>query len=276
LKTLKELAEGAAETVRSGYYAKLPPSAGKTSRSLVRSISSREKTAIVCEIKFSSPSAGKIDARYDQVAMIAKQMELGGAAGLSVLTEPKSFNGSLSNLVTAKNSTDLPVIMKDIVVSKEQIRAASNVEASAVLLILEVFAENYAMEGLTLRDAISAAKKIGLEVIVETHTKEGLKEAAKLDCDIIGINNRDLNTFKTSIDTTIDLLGGVSLQNGLIMSESGYETANDISYVNEKLKESGAPIPRAFLIGTSIMKSADVQAKVREFVEQGSYTVVHS
>jgi indole-3-glycerol phosphate synthase len=265
LKTLKDLAEDAFSTVESGYY-RTTSKTGVVRRSLVASISTKKGHAIVCEIKFASPSAGKIDGRYDQVSSIAMQMEQGGAAGLSVLTEPKNFGGSITNLVLARESTNLPVIMKDVIVSEDQIVAAGNLGASAVLFIWEVFSEGLS-RGLALDNAITLAKDNGLDVIVETHSKEGLIEAGKLGCDIIGINNRDLKTFKTSIETTIELLKGSSLRGRAIMSESGFESAADISYVVEKLKSLGSPVPGAFLIGTSIMKSPDIRSKVMEFTQ---------
>jgi indole-3-glycerol phosphate synthase len=285
MKTLGGLVRDAIDTVESGYYRSVLASSSDANtdssmitsnqndgsagrRSLVKSIESKAGRAIVCEIKFASPSAGKIDGRYDQVSQIAREMEKGGAAGLSVLTEPKNFSGSLENLKTARSNTSLPVIMKDIVVSKEQIRAASCLGASALLLVYEVFSEGYSSRGLTLCDAVRLARNENLEVIIETHSKDGLAEIAKLDCDIIGINNRDLNTFKTSISTTIDLLcstEGGTLSDRLLISESGFESSKDISYLVEKLKEKGAPVPKAFLIGTSIMKSSDVRSKVSEF-----------
>ncbi len=267
--------DDAFETVESGYY-----NIGTTSRqldnrehrSLVKSIENRSGKAIICEIKFASPSAGKIDGRYELVSQIAKDMEAGGAAGLSVLTEPKNFSGSISNLKTARASTNLPVIMKDVIVSKEQIRAAGHLGASAVLFIQEVFSGGYSKHGLTLQDAIGLAKKEKLEVIIETHSMEGLADVAAMNCDIIGINNRDLKTFKTTIATTFDLLSRSSnngtLRNRLLMSESGFETPADISDLLRRLEEKGAPIPKAFLIGTSIMKSPDVQGKVREFTKR--------
>lgn len=266
MKTLEDLARDAVETVASGYYQKLPKTRLGPGESILKSILSKGGRAIICEIKFASPSAGKIDGRYDQVARIAKEMELGGAAGLSVLTEPKNFNGSIANLATAKASTRLPIIMKDVIVSRDQIVAAVEIGASAVLFIWELFHANYSVD-LTLQDAIRVAKESGLEVIVETHSREGLAEISKLDgCDIIGINNRDLKTFRTSIDTTVDLLGESKFDDSpLIMSESGYETAADISHVISKLKSAGGSVPKAFLVGTSIMKSSDVKAKVSEF-----------
>jgi indole-3-glycerol phosphate synthase len=274
LKTLGELTEDANDTVKSGYYDKFPrvaekdPSGTLFYRSLVNSIEKKSKTAIICEIKFASPSAGKIDDRHDEVSQIAKEMESGGASGLSVLTEPKNFSGSLVNLQTARASVSLPVIMKDIIVSEEQIKAANRLGANAVLLIWEVFSEGYSK--LTLEGALQLAKRENLEVIVETHSKEGLINASKLNgCDIIGINNRDLKTFKTDIKTTVDLLSSVDsnlFKNRLLMSESGFENRSDIRYVLLKLEEAGAPLPRAFLIGTSIMKSKDVKSKVSEFV----------
>ncbi|MDA4130849.1 MAG: indole-3-glycerol-phosphate synthase [Thaumarchaeota archaeon] len=284
MKTLQGLVEDAFDTVESGYYdAATTLGSDSTSEytetgtgshgrpSLVESINGKAGKAIICEIKFASPSSGRINDRHDEVSQIARTMESAGAAGLSVLTEPKNFSGSLANLKTARISTNLPIIMKDIVVSPEQIKTASRLGASAILFIQEIFSLGYAKQSLTLPDAIRFAKKEDLEVIVETHSEEGIKEVAKLDCDIIGINNRDLKTFKTTIDTTIDLISQSSFVctalNRLIMSESGFESAQDIDYILKKLKDRGSPAPKAFLIGTSIMRSPDIQSKVREFTE---------
>ncbi len=241
--------------------------------SLVNSIRGKDGRAIICEIKFASPSTGKIDGRFDQVSQIAREMEAGGAAGLSVLTEPKNFSGSLTNLRIARAATGLPVIMKDIVVSEKQILAARAFGASAILFIHEVFSEGFSRQDLTLHNAIKKARENNLEVIVETHSKEGLINVAKLDCDIIGINNRDLKTFKTTISTTLDLLCDSPTDNGslrdrLIMSESGFETPADIFNLIQNLKDRHAPVPRAFLIGTSIMKSPDIRGKVSELATE--------
>lgn len=267
MKTLKELANDAARTVESGYYERVPERHPSGHRSLANSIRGKkgDRRAIVCEIKFASPSAGVIDERYGEVASIARDMETGGAAGLSVLTEPKNFGGSLENLMIARAATNLPLIMKDIVVSKKQIAAADEIGASAVLLIWEIFSAGHAMKGLALEEAISAAREKDLEIIIETHSKEGLIEAAKFDCDIVGINNRDLRTFKTSLETTIELLKDAPQVDRIVMSESGFESAADISRVLERLKSVGGRVPDAYLIGTSIMKTLDVQMKVCEF-----------
>ncbi len=294
MKTLRELAEDAIETVESGYYSSKPslmvaggaattnythnqsqPGSGSATRgrrSVVQAIKISSGRAIICEIKFASPSAGRISGRYDQVSQIAKEMEAGGAAGLSVLTEPKNFNGSIANLVTASESTNLPVIMKDIVISKEQIVAARSMKANAILLIQEIFSEGYTKDKLSLYDAVKLAKEQTLEVILETHTKQGLIEASKfVDCDIIGINNRDLKTFNTTINTTLDLLGDKFAQGGLkdrlVTSESGFENPGDVSNLINVLRARGLPVPKAFLIGTSIMKSEDIRSTVRGFVE---------
>jgi indole-3-glycerol phosphate synthase len=274
LKTLRELVEDAIDTVQSDYYdSEVTVSSGNQRRlTLVESINSKSGHAIICEIKFASPSAGKINDRHNEVSQIAREMESGGAAGLSVLTEHKNFSGSLANLRTARISSSLPIIMKDIVVSSEQIRAAARLGANAILLIQEVFSGDYAKLSISLQGAIKLAKKENLEVIVETHSEEGLLEVMKLDCDIIGINNRDLKTFKTSIDTTVNLLSQSSivrsaLRNRLIMSESGFESPTDITHLLTKLKDGDSPLPRVFLIGTSIMRSQDIQGKVREFAK---------
>jgi indole-3-glycerol phosphate synthase len=199
-------------------------------------------------------------------------MESGGASGLSVLTEPKIFIGSLVNLAEDKKSGSLPVIMKDIIVSKKQIDAARKIGADAVLFIEEIFSKNYCSD-LSLDDAVTLAKRMQLEVIVETHEERGLKRVLATDCDIIGINNRDLETFEVNIETTPRLLRNLhpdQIRDGLlIMSESGFENPSDTRRIRTGASGSGGTIvtPHAFLIGTSIMKSDNVRNKVREFVE---------
>ncbi|MDG7001972.1 MAG: indole-3-glycerol-phosphate synthase, partial [Nitrososphaerota archaeon] len=226
--------------------------------------------ALVCEVKFASPSAGDIRGK-GLPAEIAKEMEAGGAMALSVLTEPKNFKGSVSNLISVRSVTSLPIIMKDIVVSKEQIIAARRLGASAVLLIEEIFTRKQTKGGLSLNEAVNVARDCGVNSIVETHTKVGLEIVSKVDCDIIGLNNRDLNTFKTNIETTVDLLNGfVPRRSGnrplpLIMSESGYESPEDILKLKERVSLNGSLQPDAFLIGTSIMKSDNIREKVQSF-----------
>ncbi len=272
MKTLEALTTDALLTVESGFYdsPETPSSLAATGKSLVDVVSENRGRALVCEVKFASPSAGDIRGK-GLPAEIAKEMEAGGAMALSVLTEPKNFKGSVSNLISVRSVTSLPIIMKDIVVSKEQIIAARRLGASAVLLIEEIFTRKQTKGGLSLNEAVNVARDCGVNSIVETHTKVGLEIVSKVDCDIIGLNNRDLNTFKTNIETTVDLLNGfVPRRSGnrplpLIMSESGYESPEDILKLKERVSLNGSLQPDAFLIGTSIMKSDNIREKVQSF-----------
>ncbi len=282
MKTLKALAQDAMATIESGFYSDrrletIFGNMGKPSspaKRLVDAIREKKGSALICEVKFASPSAGEIR-NHGTAYNIAKEMESGGAVGLSVLTEPKNFKGSIPNLIAVRNISSLPIIMKDIIISKEQIIAAKHIGASAVLFIEEIFSDELTKDDLTLDDAVKTAKDLGLDTIIETHTREGLEKISKTSCDIIGINNRDLRTFETKIETTSQLLKGFSLpktQTGshdlpLIMSESGYETPEDINNLKMKLRADGSLQPGAYLVGTSIMKSDSIEGKVHGFVE---------
>lgn len=276
MKPLQKLAEDGLRNVESGYYEVDERMLGTATleysqrRGLVQGIKNAKKAAIICEVKYASPSAGEISTKYDKVSEFAKQMQRGGAVALSVLTEPKNFNGSLLNLVRAREATSLPIIMKDIIVSEEQIRAAVSIGASAVLLIEEIFTGRMTKDDLTLAEALKFGKQLGLEVIVETHTHEGLRSVMDSECDIIGINNRDLKTFDTKIETTFNLLKDITQDTGnskIVMSESGFERPEDIAKLVHALSSIHRLVPNAFLIGTSIMKSDNIESKVRGFVE---------
>lgn len=274
MKTLDDLTRDALETVQSGYYRDLDYEISSTSNSrLSEAIMQKRGKAVICEVKFASPSQGEIR-RSGVAAEIAREMEAGGACALSVLTEPKNFRGSVSNFTSIRRATSLPLIMKDIVVSKEQIAAARDIGANAILLIEEIFTSRQTKGGLSLNDALAEARDLGLDSIVETHTEQGLEIVARAECDIIGLNNRDLNTFVTSIETTVELLERFSRGHlkdrslrPLIMSESGYESPNDITRIKARLDASGSLSPDAFLIGTSIMKSGNIREKVQSFAE---------
>ncbi|MHB8566405.1 MAG: indole-3-glycerol phosphate synthase TrpC [Nitrososphaerales archaeon] len=263
---LKRLAEDAQMSVDSGYYKVKEPLQKAERRNLVDAFR-KHSHSVMCEIKFASPSAGKISEKHDQVALVAAQMESGGASALSILTEKGSFKGSLENLTLARAATHIPIMMKDIIVSREQILAAPAIGADAVLLILELFEKK--LTRISLDDALDLAHAEGLSVVVETYSLPGLEKLMDTDCDIVGINNRDLATFKVSVERTVELLKGLGMnrkKNALIMSESGYENSSDIRNVLGALNGSDL-IPDAFLIGTSIMKASNVEQKVREFVQ---------
>jgi indole-3-glycerol phosphate synthase len=187
----------------------------------------------------------------------AVQLARGGATSLSVLTEPDNFGGSMANLRRIREKVDLPLLMKDIIVDKTQIHAGRRAGADCILLIESVFSTGNepSLEGL-LRDAHDSR----LEVLLEVHTEEELEKALGREADIIGLNNRNLATLETNLNTTTRLLRRIN--NGFrkpVISESGFENANDI----RKVKSIAV---HGFLIGSSIMLSNDMERKVREFV----------
>lgn len=260
---LTKLASDAASSVDSGYY-NVSCRSGEVRRSLVNAFR-KQPRSLMCEIKFASPSAGKIS-EEKEITKVAREMESGGADALSVLTEKNSFKGSLENLTKAKSSVAIPVMMKDIIVSKEQIIAADRIGADAILLIRELYDRR--LTRLPLEEAITFAHGMNLSVIVESYSHEGFEDLMdKSRCDIAGINNRDLTTFQVSFDRTVKLLKNMKSRGQktpLVMSESGYESASDVQRVLHALNGS-AISPDAFLIGTSIMRSNDIEHKVRDF-----------
>ena len=211
---------------------------------------------VIAEIKSASPSAGTIRENVKS-AEIALAMQRGGATALSVLTEPKQFNGSLEALAEARQAVKLPILMKDIILSPIQIQAASKMGADAVLLIKALFDRGYSSRSLD--EMIAGAHILGLEVLLETHTELEFQSAIKTNADLIGINNRNLASFKIDLDVTKQILSKNSSNGKVVVSESGINTPADIRF----LRESGA---RAFLIGSAIMSADNVEEKVREFV----------
>jgi indole-3-glycerol phosphate synthase len=178
-----------------------------------------------------------------------------GAVALSVLTQPHLFAGSLENLARVRKEVSVPIIMKDIVVSRIQIDAAKKVGADCVLLIKTVFDLDLAEESLDTLMEYSGKK--GLQVLVEVHTERELEDLLSSALPLIGINNRNLDTLKIDLETTKRLLRGKAKGKSLVISESGISSAADIRY----LHDAGAD---AYLVGTSIMQSADVSRKVQE------------
>ena len=275
MKSVESLAHDALETVDSGFYQiteTLQNTSVQNRKNLRQVILENRGKALICEVKYASPSSGDIR-ECGTPAAVAKEMEAGGAVALSVLTEPKNFKGSVSNLMAVRAVTSLPIIMKDIVVSKEQIVAANRLGASSVLFIEEIFTRKQTKGGLTLDEAVAIARENGLDTIVETHTTKGLEIVSNVDCDIIGLNNRNLDRFKTDIETTFRLLKELSPERmknrrfglPLILSESGFESPEDIVKLKEKVSKNGSMEPDAYLIGTSIMKSDNIRGKVQSF-----------
>lgn len=218
---------------------------------------------IITEIKYASPSKGTlIDREKVNIADIIFIMERAGSCGLSILTQPHLFNGSINHILQHRKKTLLPILMKDIIVSDVQIESAKRVGADAILLIKTVFDKNLAESGLEKLAAY--AKKIGLQVIIETHFEEEFRDVIKINkksdklFDIIGINNRNLDTLEIDLETTKSILENIPKDTNIVISESGIYSRKDI----KKLMDSGAD---AFLIGTSLMENIQtIDTKLRE------------
>ncbi|MEM2568389.1 MAG: indole-3-glycerol-phosphate synthase [Candidatus Bathyarchaeia archaeon] len=228
-------------------------------RSLRDSIIKCKKAAIISEIKFASPSSGILRADRN-VGIIARDMIEAGAVGLSVLTEPKYFSGSLEDLLQTRLSVDAPLLMKDIILSKFQIDAAYRFGADAILLIAALFERGYCDMGI--HEMIDYSHSMGLEVLLEVHTIEEFKLALSTEADMIGINNWDLKTLKVDINTTKNILERFrrsDIGDRPIVSESGIKSPEDIRF----LRKYGAD---AFLIGSSIMAAKNIRDFVASLV----------
>jgi indole-3-glycerol phosphate synthase len=253
---LDALAFDARSTVNEGYYEKVVVKSRRVEASLKRSILEADATPVIAEVKFASPSKGAIrtDSKADSVAL---EMEKGGAVGISVLTEPKHFGGSLGDFSRIREVLNLPLLMKDFIVDPRQLDSASVVAANAVLLIQAVFDRDLC--SVCLDEMIAKAHSNKLEVLLEVHNQDEFERATATDTDMVGINNRNLGDLKVDLNVTKNVLKDCSSKGKVVVSESGVFTSEDLRF----LKRCGAD---GFLIGSSIMESDNVQMKVREFV----------
>jgi indole-3-glycerol phosphate synthase len=249
---LEILARDARETVDQGYY-NVEKVHVHSNLGLKESILKCRKNPIIAEIKTASPSKGTIVQDID-VEAVATMMQRGGATALSVLTEPRHFNGRVEYFVAAGKS-GLPRLMKDIIVDPIQVEAATKIGASAILLIVSLF--NRGLCDTSLNEMIDLAHKGEIEVLLETHTKEEFEQALHTQADLVGINNRDLSSFRTDLHVTRAILDSCDPKGRVVVSESGIESEEHIRF----LRESGA---RAFLVGSSVMSATDPERKVRE------------
>jgi len=222
--------------------------------SIRKAVASCPHAPLITEVKFSSPSQGKIRNNTSPVH-IATTMVGAGATGLSILTQPYLFNGSVNYLGAIRKSVSVPLLMKDITVSAIQIDAGKKAGADCILLIKTVFDQDLAEE--SMEKLVEYATKKGLQVLVEVHTEREFAEVLKARHNLVGINNRNLNDLKVDMANTERLLKKHDKGKSLIISESGICTPEDIQY----LKSAGAD---AFLVGTSIMETSDIGAKVVE------------
>lgn len=200
--------------------------------------------AIIAEVKRASPSKGDIQPGLDPAA-VARDYMAAGAAAISVLTD-RHFKGSLDDLRAVREAVDLPLLRKDFIFDPYQLYEARAAGADCILLIAAMLKEG------ELRSLAALARELRMAALIEVHDAAEFALARKVDAELIGINNRDLHTFKTDIATTEHLLGGYD-GDALIVSESGIETSADI----RQLYAAGA---RGFLIGESLLRGGAPRA----------------
>jgi len=201
--------------------------------------------SFICEVKKASPSAGIIDREFSYLE-IAKEYERSGASALSVLTEPDYFLGDLKFLSEIKEVTNIPVLQKDFIIDEYQIYQARTYNADAILIICSI------LSPLQVSRFIKIAEELGISALVETHDEEEINIALNSGAKIIGVNNRNLKTMQTDLNTTFSLRGKVP-GDLIFVSESGIKTPEDI----RRLSEINVS---AVLVGEALMKNTNKQA----------------
>ena len=223
-------------------------------RDFVTALKSCPHVPIIAEIKRVSPSEGKLRAVQD-VVDLAKTYESAGAAAISVLTDKPFFGGDLDDLLKAHKALKLPILRKDFILEPIQLYQSRLAGADAVLLIASI------LSFAQLDEFFQEALALGMTPLVEVHNREELDEALRLNPPVVGINNRNLGTLEVDLDTCVTLTPHVT-NGALVIAESGIKGPSDIT----RLLSTGA---HAFLIGTTLMRSPDPEAALRELCRAG-------
>jgi len=210
--------------------------------------------AVIAEVKKASPSKGVIRADFDPAA-IARSYAAGGAACLSVLTDADFFQGSEAYLQQARAACDLPVLRKDFTIDPYQVYEARAIGADCILLIVA------ALGDASLLELALLAAELDLDVLVEVHDEDQLERALEIPAPLIGVNNRNLRTFETSLDTTLRLQGRID-DGRLLVTESGIHTPADVA----RMRAAGVG---AFLVGEAFMRAADPGAELARLFGAG-------
>lgn len=215
----------------------------------IRNVIEQGKAAVIAEIKKASPSKGVMREHFVP-ADIARSYEKGGASCLSVLTDIDFFQGADEYLQQARAACQLPVIRKDFIIDPYQVYEARAINADCILLIVACLSDRQ------LNELSQLASKLGMDVLVEVHDAEELARALPLDLPLVGINNRNLRTFETRLETTMELLKQIP-EDRIVVTESGIHTKDDVAYMrNNKVN--------AFLVGEAFMKADEPGEKLRE------------
>lgn len=212
------------------------------------------RISLIAEIKFASPSAGIISKNRDPI-QIGRMYETAGAAAISLITDKRFFSGDIQMLPHLKRATSLPILRKDFIIDAIQIRESFLHGADAVLLIARILTPK------RLSELLALSRELEMTCLTEVHDRVDLEKAIACGADIIGINNRDLDTFKVDISTTFDLAPLVPT-GCVLIGESGISNARDVRL----LKDRGL---NAILVGTSLMKNRDLIKKTSELVQAG-------
>lgn len=221
-------------------------------RGFVRAIRTKlanGQAAVIAEIKKASPSKGVLREDF-QPAQIAQSYAKGGAACLSVLTDADYFQGHEDYLQQAREACDLPVIRKDFIVDPYQVYEARAINADCILLIVS------ALEDERMAELSELAHELGMDVLVEVHDAAELQRALKLNIPLMGINNRNLRTFETSLNTTLDLLDSIP-DDRIVVTESGIHTIEDVALMRKNHVNT-------FLVGEAFMRAAEPGEKLSE------------
>jgi len=221
-------------------------------RDFKKAISRPDRIGLVAEIKFASPSAGVIRKRTDPCA-IGRMYEDNGVAAISLLTDSRFFGGDLNDLPRLKESVSVPLLRKDFILDEIQVRESFLYGADAILLIARILSKE------ELKELIAVSKALGLTPLTEIHDRDDLEKAVDGGAEVIGINNRDLDTFEVSLRTTFDLAPLIP-KGCFKVSESGISGKEEIRL----LRRSNI---QAVLVGTSIMRSDDMTVKLRELAD---------
>jgi indole-3-glycerol phosphate synthase len=212
------------------------------------------RARLIAEVKKASPSRGVLAVDLDPLAL-ARRYAAAGADAISVLTDEKYFQGSLDLLAPIRAAVPLPLLRKDFTLDEYQLWESRAAGADAVLLIVAI------LPPAGLRDLVAAAKGLGLAALIECHTAGELDAALGAGARIVGINNRDLRTFETRIETTLELLPLIP-PGPIVVSESGFFTGDQV----RRVVQAGA---HAVLVGEGLVRAVDVGAKLRELTLDG-------